>query len=345
VGRRFSKILGPGEEIRMARILSLGGSGFIGSYVVRRLLKDGHSVTVADNFSKYGFLEHDFYTHPNFRLLNKDARAMYPALFRGYDIVLCLAALIGGIRYFHRIPYQIARDNTEIMSHAIDCTLASAPEAVFYYFSSSMVFERVQRPVTEEDAREQPVPLTNYGMQKLFGEFLTKGAHDEYGLQYVIVRPFNAVGSGELPSVTSDGQLEFGVSHVIPDFVYKALVRQSPFEILGDGEQVRTFTHGKDIADAVCLMIGKEVRNEDFNVCGANTISMKDLALRVWRRVNGEVPFPGFRHIEAPPDDVKFRVGVAEKAKRMLGWTPKYDIDFTIDDTAEFVRSHMKLPS
>jgi nucleoside-diphosphate-sugar epimerase len=46
----------------MARILSLGGSGFIGSYVVRRLLKDGHSVTVADNFSKYGFLEHDFYT-------------------------------------------------------------------------------------------------------------------------------------------------------------------------------------------------------------------------------------------------------------------------------------------
>jgi UDP-glucose 4-epimerase len=329
----------------MARILSLGGSGFIGSYVVRRLLKDGHSVTVIDNFSKYGFLEHDFYTHPKFRLFNKDVRTMYPSLFKGYDYVLCLAALIGGIRYFHKIPYQIARDNTEIMTHAIDKTLASAPEAVFYYFSSSMVYERVQRSVNEEDARTQLVPLTNYGMQKLFGEFLTRGAHEEFGLKYVIVRPFNAVGSGELPAVRSDGQLEFGISHVIPDFVYKALVRQSPFELLGDGEQVRTFTHGKDIADAVVMMIEKGIRNEDFNICGTDTISMRDLAMRIWRRINGNVPFPGFRYLEAPTDDVRYRVGVSEKARRMLGWMPKYDIDYTIDDTAEFVRTHMRLPS
>ena len=58
-----------------------------------------------------------------------------------------------------------------------------------------MVYERMRRPVTEEDALQQPVPITNYGMQKLFGEFMTRGAHAEFGLQYLIVRPFNAVGA------------------------------------------------------------------------------------------------------------------------------------------------------
>src|SRR5690242_11638125 len=127
----------------MANILALGGAGFIGSYVVRELLDLGHRVTVVDNFSKYGFLSHDFYSHPNCRLVTRDVLTMAPMEFRGYDYILCLAALIGGIQYFHRIPYRIAQENTAILGHAIDSTLASSPEAIFVYFSSSMVYERV----------------------------------------------------------------------------------------------------------------------------------------------------------------------------------------------------------
>ena len=170
----------------MKKILCLGGAGFIGSYVVRELLNVGYHVTVVDKFSKYGYLKHDFYEHPHFELHSKDVRAMYPAEFAGYDIVLCLAALIGGIKYFHRIPYRISRDNTEILAHAIDGTLAATPGALFVYFSSSMVYERMTRPVAEEDALQQPVPITNYGMQKLFGEFMMRGAHAEFGLQYLM---------------------------------------------------------------------------------------------------------------------------------------------------------------
>ena len=328
----------------MARILSLGGAGFIGSYAARTLLEKGHDLTVVDNFSKYGQIAHDFYAHPRFRLIRKDVRQMYPHEFRGYDFVLCFAALIGGISYFHRIPYMIAKENTEILTHAIDATLAASPEAVFYYFSSSMVYERVQRPVTEEDAMTQPVPITNYGLQKLFGEFVTRGARQEFGLNFMIIRPFNAVGSGELPEVGSKGEVEFGMSHVIPDFVYKALIRQTPFEILGDGRQVRTFTHAQDIADAVGLMIDKDVRNEDFNICGGNTYAVGDLAAKIWAKVNPGVDFPAVRHIEAPHDDVRFRVGISEKAKRLLGWGPKYEIDYIIDDTLGFIRKNMSLP-
>jgi len=323
------------------KILSLGGCGFIGSYLTRQFLDEGYEVTCVDNFSKYGYLEHDFYRHPSFRLIRKDTRELTARDYEGYDAIVCLAALIGGIQYFHKIPYRIARDNTAILTHAIDRTLEAAPQATFYYFSSSMVYERVQRPVTEEDALTQPVPITNYGMQKLFGEFITRGAAQEFGLNYVIVRPFNAVGSGEMPHIESSGEAAFGMAHVIPDFVYKAVLRQSPFEILGDGEQVRTFTHARDTAEAVALMLRKGVRNDDFNVWGRATFAVSELARLIWRRVNGETPFPGFRHVPAPHDDVRFRVGTSEKAARLLGWTPQYDIDRILDDTIEFIRGRL----
>ncbi len=329
----------------MSRILALGGSGFIGSYIVRDLLEKGHEVTSVDNFSKYGYIHHDFYSHKNFRLISKDVRNMYPKEFRDYDYVIVLAALIGGISYFHKIPYQIARDNTEILRHAIDSTLASSPDATLYYVSSSMVYERVQRSVTEEDALNQPIPITNYGMQKLFGEFLTRGAHEEYGLNYIIVRPFNAVGSGELPKVDSKGELDFGMSHVIPDFVYRSMIKQTPFEILGDGNQVRTFTHASDIANAIGMMVEKKVKNDDFNICGTedNTLSMSELAQKVWKEVNGNLEFPELKHLSAPKDDVRYRVGKSEKAKRLLGWEPKRDLNYILSDTVNFIKSNLDL--
>jgi nucleoside-diphosphate-sugar epimerase len=328
----------------MKRILALGGAGFIGSYVARKLLAAGHEVVIVDSFEKYGSIEHDFFNNPNCRVVRKDVRAMYPVEFRNFDVILCFAALIGGIRYFHKIPYRIARDNSEILAHAIDATLAAAPQATFVYFSSSMVYERMQRPVTEEDARLQPVPITNYGMQKLYGEYLVRGAHDEMGLQYLTLRPFNAVGSGELPDVTSDGTVEFGMAHVVPDFCYKALLRQTPFEIFGDGEQVRTFTHARDIADALDLLIAKNVVNDEFNICGDATMKMSELAGLVWARVNPGVPFPAFRSMDVPPSDVRFRIGRSEKLAALLGWRPKHGIDFIVDDTYRYIERTMKLP-
>ena len=331
----------------MRKVLALGGAGFIGSYVIRELLAAGFQVTCVDNFSKYGYLEHDFYKDPRFRLVNKDVRSMYPVEYRGYDAVVCLAALIGGIKYFHKIPYRIARDNTEILTHAIDCTLAAAPEAVFVYFSSSMVYERMERPVTEADARMQPVPLTNYGMQKLFGEFVTRGAHEEMGLHYLIVRPFNAVGGGELPDVKSEGEVDFGMAHVIPDFIYQAMGKQAPFEIFGDGEQVRTLTHAADVAEALRILLAKNLRDDDFNICGNNTLRMDELARRIWGRVNRAIPFPGFKNMPVPPADVRFRVGVSEKAKKLLGWSPRLELDYIIDDSLAFIRQRLggRIPS
>ena len=205
-----------------------------------------------------------------------------------------------------------------------------------------MVYEKMTRPVTEEDALRQPVPVTNYGMQKLFGEFMTRGAQQEFGLNYMIVRPFNAVCSGELPDFKGDGSVDFGMSHVIPDFVYKAMVKQTPYEIFGDGEQVRTFTHARDVSDALVTLFEKGVRNDDFNICGHGTEKISDLARKIWAHVNPGQPFPPVKEMPVPPADVRFRIGMSDKLKKAIGWEPKYGIDYIIEDTAKFVAASMK---
>lgn len=327
----------------MAKILMLGGTGFIGSYVTRLFLKDGHEVTSVDNFSKYGGVKYDFFDNKSFKLLSKDVRVMSPMDYRGYDYVFCLAALIGGIGYLVNDEYNIAKTNTEILLKALESTIVASPDATFVYFSSSMVYQKAQQEFVEADAYNQMIPTNTYGLQKLFGEFVVKGANRAYGTKYVIIRPFNVVGGGEMPKFNSAKKPDYGGAHFVPDFVYKALIKQSPFEIFGDGKQIRTLTHVEDFADAMSLLVKKEVKNDDFNICGDQPIAVDDFAKRAWERVNGKLPFPGFKHLAAPKDDVRFRIGKTDKAKKILGWKPKRTVDDVLDDSIAKMRSELKI--
>lgn len=319
----------------------LGGTGFIGSYITRRLLKDGHKITSIDNMSKYGDVNYDFSGDKNFKMIKKDIRATTPEDYKGYDYVFCLAALIGGIGYLQKIPYQIAKVNSEILFRAIDCTKEASPKAIFVFFSSSMIYQKASSTISEKDAYDQQIPTIVYGLQKLFGELVVTSAYKEFGLNYVIVRPFNVVGGGEPPKLDSKKALIPGSAHVVPDFIFKALKKESPFEIMGDGKQVRTLTHVEDFADAIGLIVSKGVKNDDFNICGDNTVSVEELAKRSWKIVNPTAPFPGFRHLDAPKDDVRFRVANTEKARNVLGWKPKRTTDDIIRDSMKTVKASL----
>ena len=129
---------------------------------------------------------------------------------------------------------------------------AAALEKVTY-LSSSMVFESTDRwPSKEGDERLVPPPLSSYGFQKLAVEYFARAAWDQYQVPYTILRPFNCVGIGEsraLGDVEIDsGNVKLAMSHVVPDLVQKILEGQDPLHLLGDGEQVRHYTYGGDLA-------------------------------------------------------------------------------------------------
>ena len=317
----------------MANILVTGGAGFIGNNVVRKLLEDGHALTVADNLSK-GKPSNIDLKGVEFKKVDLCDSAEVRGLLRDTEYCFHFAARIGGIGYFHKYPAEIIRDNTLMYSNLLDEARRSRSFRKMVYISSSMVFERTESfPSREEDIYRSPPPITHYGFSKLIGEFYSTAYHEQYGLDYTIYRPFNAYGPGEVP------EDEVGIAHVIPDLIKKVyLDRQYPVELLGDGKQIRAYTYVTDIAEAVArLTFDKRTDNNDFNVANPAAYSVGELLEKIWAMCGPKGKKLEVRNLPAYKDDVAKRIPSTEKIYR-LGWRPKVEIDEGLGKTFEWIR-------
>lgn len=329
------------------RVLVTGSSGFIGGYVVEELLNRGYSVVGVDNHSKYGPVTKSYGDHPDYRLVEGDARDvdLLTELARDADHVIAGAAMIGGISYFHTYAYDLLATNERIIASTCDAAIAAHRDGRLdkvTYISSSMVFESATSwPSYEGQELEIPPPASSYGFQKLAVEYFARAAHDQYGLPYTIVRPFNCVGIGEMRAKGEvevlSGNVKLAMSHVVPDLVQKVVKGQDPLHILGRGDQVRHFTYAGDLARGiVTAMEHPDARNDDFNLSTSESTTVLELAERIWRRLKGDAPFR--YESDAPFEhDVQRRIPSTEKARRVLGFEAKTSLDEMLDDVVPWV--------
>jgi nucleoside-diphosphate-sugar epimerase len=330
------------------KVLVTGSAGFIGGYVVEELLARDYEVVGLDNYSKYGPVKRSYDDHPRYQFVEGDARdvELMTELARGCDHLIAGAAMIGGISYFHTFAYDLLATNERIIASTCDAAIAAAAEGRLEkvtYLSSSMVFESTTTwPSAECDERRVPPTLSSYGFQKLAVEYFAKAAWDQYSLPYTIVRPFNCVGTGEERALTDvevmSGNVKLAMSHVVPDLVQKVLKGQDPLHILGDGNQVRHYTYGGDLAKGiVTAMEHPDARNEDFNLSTAESTTVLALAETIWRKLKGaDVPLR-LEHDQPFEYDVQKRVPAVDKAKRVLGFEATTSLDVMLDEVIPWI--------
>ena len=180
----------------------------------------------------------------------------------GCTHVIHLAAIVGGIANFHRLPHTLTEVNNALYNSVVRAALDRDVERFVYV--SSLDGVRARRAVP--DARGLPGRLPGAPLRLRVLQADRRGllpaAHDEHGLPYTICRPFNAYGPGEMPDD------EPGIAHAVPDLIRKvAGPASAPLQIFGSGEQTRTLTHVDDIADGiVTAMASPAGLNEDFNI-------------------------------------------------------------------------------
>jgi UDP-glucose 4-epimerase len=315
----------------MNRVLVTGGAGTIGSAVVRRLLTDsGWEIRVADH------REAPLWMREGCEIRTADLRHAESAgaAVEGCSHVIHLAAIVGGIANFHKLPFTLFEVNNALTGALAHAAVEHEVER-FVYVSSSMVFERATEfPTPESHLEDCPAPRSAYGFSKLAGEVYTRAAHEQRGLRYTICRPFNAYGPGELPDPD-----EPGIAHAVPDLIHKALTRRRPLEIFGSGEQTRTITHFDDIADGiVTAMAAPAGENEDFNISASEEMTVADLARVIWEACGNDAAEFELRHLPSFPVDVQRRWPSVEKARRLLGWEAQVELRDGIAKTVQWLR-------
>ena len=332
------------------KVLVTGSSGFIGGYIVEELLSKGYEVVGVDNYSKYGPVKKSYDDHPSYRLVVGDVQdtKLMVELLEDVDHFIAGAALIGGISYFHTYAYDLLAQNERIIASSVDAAIEAHKKGRLEkvtYMSSSMVFESTDRwPSKEGDEREVPPPLSSYGFQKLAVEYFARAAWDQYKLPYTILRPFNCVGIGESRAVgdvdIDSGNVKLAMSHVVPDLVQKILKGQDPLHILGEGNQVRHYTYGGDLARGIVLSLDHpEALNNDFNVSTAEGHTVTELAEIIWRKIKGDdVPLnlvkdPAFEY------DVQKRVPDTTKAKEVLGFEATTKLEDMLDEVIPWIKN------
>jgi UDP-glucose 4-epimerase len=334
------------------KVLVTGAAGFINGYLIPDLLAAGHEVVGVDNFSKYGPLVRSFDGDPGYTFVEGDAKDadLLRDLAAGCDQVVAAAAMIGGISYFHEFAYDLLAENERILASTFDAAIAAFKAGSLdriVVVSSSMVYESAEVFPTPEGAQlTSPPPVSTYGFQKLASEYFARGGWEQYQLPYTIVRPFNCVGIGERRALRDadvmSGNVKLALSHVVPDLVLKCLKGQDPLHILGDGNQVRHYTYGGDLARGIRLaMESPAAENDDFNLSTATSTTVLELAELVWRTVHG--PDRPFRYVSDPPfeHDVQRRVPDTRKAREVLGYEATTSLEVMLGEVAPWIRAEM----
>jgi UDP-glucose 4-epimerase len=273
--------------MKIKKVFITGCSGFLGSYIVKNLLlTKKFEVFGIDNFSRYGYVKHDFYKNKNFTLIKGDCKNfnLINKYIKKSDYVIANAAIVGGIKKINENQFQNFIENQKI----IETTLTSSINAYrkfhmqkIIFISSSMIYEKNKKKVSSEgDEARSAYPQSYYAFQKLCAERLIQAAHDQFKIPYTIIRPFNIIGSFEQANPKY-------FNHVIPDLIKKIKKNKKRITLYGNGSQKRSFTSARDISEIVvrCLK-SKKTDNKIYNAGKNNSLSIKSLTKLIFKKIN-----------------------------------------------------------
>ena len=309
------------------RVLLTGGAGFIGTALARRLL-EANEVVVYDNGHRDSLGSSELLGHPRLRFISGDVldEPQLRAAMRGCQIVVHLAA-IAGVDTVLKMPVTTMKVNLFGTYNALEAAVAEGGVERFMDFSTSEVFGSYAYKVGEGDVTSLGAvgeARWTYAVSKLATEHLCHNYQIQYGLPALSIRPFNIYGPGQVGE---------GAIH---RFVVRALAGQD-IEIHNDGSQIRAWCYIDDIVAALLLCLDKaEAVGHAFNIGNPRSVcTVYDLARHVVRLVGSASKL---HFVDWPFTDVELRVPNIGKARKILGFEPRVDLEEGLLRTIEWYR-------
>jgi dTDP-glucose 4,6-dehydratase len=310
------------------RVLVTGGAGFIGSHLCDFLLARGCEVVCMDSLLT-GSVDNIAHIRDDRFLFVKHDVTNYIVVDGPLDYVLHLASPASPIDYME-LPIQTLKVGALGTHKALG--LALARKAKFLLASTSEVYgDPLEHPQREEYwGNVNPVgPRGVYDEAKRFAEAMTMAYHRFHGVDTRIVRIFNTYGP----------RMRLIDGRAIPTFISQAL-RNEPLTVFGDGGQTRSFTYVSDLIDGIWRLMQSST-NDPVNLGNPREMTLLELARRVIA-TSGSKSDVVFRPL--PVDDPKVRQPDITRARELLGWGPKVDVETGLAETIAWYRRGEKHP-
>ncbi len=304
------------------RALITGGAGFIGSHLAKRLLREGYTVRIFDDFSS-GHRENLGDFQEEVEWFEGDIRNPDRILeaCRGCDLILHQAAVASVPRSIHepRLTHEVNLDGTfNVLLAARDASI----QRVVIASSSSVYGETPTLPKTEG---MPPAPVCPYAVHKLVSELYATQFSLHYGMEVVCLRYFNVFGPHQDP--------DSPYAAVIPRFV-KRIQQGLPPLIFGDGSQTRDFTYVENAVEANLLASrAKGVGGQVFNIASGKQTTVRFIAEEVsrWMKWKGGLEFAPHR-----PGDILHSLADISLAGKVLGYKPVVSLEEGLRRTLEW---------
>lgn len=300
-----------------------GGSGFLGSHLSDRLLKEGHRVIAIDNLitGNVANIEH-LAGNPDFKFIRHDVTE-YIFVPGKVDYVWHFASPASPIDYL-KIPIPTLKVGSLGTHNALG--LAREKGAAFLLASTSECYgDPLIHPQTEDYwGNVNPIgPRGVYDEAKRFAEAITMAYHRFHQMNTHIVRIFNTYGP----------RMRLNDGRVVPAFIGQALTGE-PMTIFGDGTQTRSFCFVSDLIDGIFRLMMSGF-HEPVNIGNPREMTIREFGEEI-RRITGTSSQIEYKPL--PVDDPKVRQPDISRARKVLGWEPKVDFDKGIRETIEFFR-------
>lgn len=311
---------------RGKNVLVAGGAGLVGQSLVRKLLEEGASVRATQYRSRK-----ITFGHKNLQVVSCDLRNDDEAreVFKDMEIVFLTAGAVGGAKQIKEDPSSLIMANLELRSRQIHLAARSGVERCGF-ISSSYVYPHTGKPNVESEGFEgDPWIPVNYGLGwvERYLETLCKHFHMVSKTKYAVIRPTALYGPHD--------RFELENSHVIPALIMKAVNRQDPFEVWGNGEEVRSFTYVDDLAEGLLLTTEKYAAAEALNICTREPHTVKE----VIRILFGSLEFhPQVLFSTTKPSLIPYKVSDPSRAKELIRWEAKVSLEEGLKRTLGWYR-------
>ena len=317
------------------RALITGGAGFIGSHLSEALLEQGHKVLVLDNLSTGSF---ENIAHLKGRdgfeyfIDSVENEPLLAELIDRADVVFHFAAAVGVKLIVEQPVYTI---ETNVHGTEVVLKHANKKKKLVVIASTSEVYGKSEDVPFREDSDlvMGPTPKHRwaYACSKAIDEFLALAYWKERKLPVIIVRFFNTVG----PRQTG----QYGM--VIPNFVRQALAGE-PITVFGDGTQSRSFTHVKDVVDALLkLIVEPKAIGQVINIGNTQEVTINQLAERVRELAKSQSVIKRIPYDEAYEsgfEDMPRRVPALAKIEGLIGYKTRFVLDDILNQVIDYFR-------